>query len=205
MATAKQIAAAKRNIKKAHEANRRRAKIVSLSKNHGKAPSRTNRGLGVKGLKKNIIPYIRVNKQSQTTGVNTGTIIPFTKKRIVMGGYVRVENTTKKNAFDKFVSQTADRLAPRGSKAGKVRNYWNKNVSISNPAVRAAIGGAEVRLATSRGAGPTVVLRRGSHKTSRYASYKSIKRYDTQMRKIQAQRNAKKRARPQRRRKASGK
>lgn len=205
MATAKQIAAAKRNIKKAHEANKRRHHRVSLSKNHGKAPSRLNRGLGVSGLKKNVIPYIRVNKHSQTTGVNSGTIIPFTKKRIVMGGYVRVENTTKKNAFDKFVSQTADKLAPRGSKAGKVRNYWNRNISISNPAVRAAIGGAEVRLATSRGAGPTVVLRRGAHKTSRHASYKSIKRYDTQMRKIQAQRSAKKRARPQRRRKAGGK
>lgn len=205
MATAKQIAAARRNIKKAHEANKRRHHRASLGKNHGKAPSRTNRGLGLGGLKKNVIPYIRVNKHSQTTGVNSGTIIPFTKKRIVMGGYVRVENTTKKNAFDKFVSQTADKIAPRGSTAGKIRNYWNKNISISNPAVRAAIGGAEIRLGTSRGSGPTVILRRGSHKSSRHASYKSIKRYDTQMRKIQADRNAKKRARPQRRKKAGGK
>lgn len=204
MATARQIAAAKRNIKKAHEANRRRHHRMSLAKNHGKAPSRINRGIGVTGLKKNVIPYIRVNKHSQTTGVNSGTIIPFTKKRIVMGGYVRVENTTKANAFDKFIGKTADKIAPKGSYTGKVRRYINQNVTITNPAVRAAIGGAEVRLGTSRGSGPTVILRRGAHKSSRQASYKSIKRYDTHMRKIQAGRNAKKRARPQRRRKARG-
>lgn len=199
MATARQIAAARRNIKKAQEANRRRGRLLRMTKNRGKAPSRKNRGEGLKGIKKNVVPYVRANKRSQTAGFNTGTIIPFTRKRIVFGGYARLENTTKNNAFDKMLSKAADQIAPNGTRAGKIRNYFNKNVTIANPAIRAAVGGAEVRLGTSRGAGPTIILRRGRHKTSRQASYKAIKRYDTHIRKIHAARAKKKRPRPQRR------
>ena len=172
-------------------ANRKRR---AANKNKGKAPSRSNRGIGIKGFKSNFTPYARANKRSQTVGYNAGTILPGTNKRFVTGSYIRVENTTKKSAVDRAVGHITDAAIPHGTKRRQVRDYLKKNVTVTNPALRAAIGGAEVRLGTSRGAGPTVIVRRGKHKKSQQASRKSIKRYDTHARKLHAKRKPKPRA-----------
>lgn len=169
-------------------------------------PQRGSRGSGFKGLKANFTPYARVNKRSQTVGVNTGTLIPLTHKRIAVGGYARLESTRNKTAADRFVEKNAKKVFPKGTKRGKVAGYLHKNVALSTPAARATVKGAQVRLGTSRGAGPTVIVRRGKHKTSIAKSQKGIDKYDKRIRTITDKRTkakAKKRKpRPQRRRAA---
>jgi ribosome modulation factor len=158
------------------------------------------RGEGFKGLRHNTVPYVRVNKRSQTIGLNAGTIIPGTKKRIVFGGYSRIESTTNKTAVDRFVAKGVSKVFPMGTNRGKVVAYAKKNFSVTNPAIRGTVGGAQVRLGTSRGAGPTIIVRRGKHKTSQAKSQTGVAKYDNQMRKIAGQRSAKiKKPRPQRR------
>lgn len=185
-------------LAKAQKASAVKRRIRALNKNHGKAPNPVNRGIWVRGLRKNFVPYVRVNKQSGTIGAAAGTIIPGTGYRVVGFGGVRMERTTKKsNPVDMTLAKAGLRIAPKGTRRRKVSNYLKKNVTVSNPAIRSAIGGAEVRLGTSRGAGPTVILRRGKHKVSRQASYKAIKRYDTHARKLNTKRQPV--PRPQRR------
>ena len=161
------------------------------------------RGTGIKGLKKNTIPYARVNKRSQTIGVNAGTIIPGTKKRIVVGGYARLESTTRHTTADKVAGNISKAVLPKGTRRGKVAGYLKKNLAVNNPAIRGTTpGGNQVRLGTSRGAGPTVIVRRGRHKTSQQKSASGIKRYDTRMRAISGKKASTKKARPQRRKAA---
>jgi hypothetical protein len=186
MTPARQIA-----LRKAQLASVRAKKRARLGRNRGRAPKRANRGEGFAGLKKNLVPYVRVNKRSQTGGFNVGTIIPGTNKRIVLGGYSRFENTNKKNFIDTALGNIGAKVAPRNSRARGLFDYFKKNVTVTNPAVRAKVGGAEVRLSTSRGAGPTIVLRRGRHKVSQQGSRKAIKRYDTNARKLNARRVSK--------------
>lgn len=190
---ARQRALAKARAASVASRKRRRA-----MRNRGKAPKASNRGIGVKGIRKNTVPYVRANKRSQTLGANAGTIIPGTGKRLVIGGYARIENTSKKNAVDNALRGIGNSVFPRGTKRGLAKKYFRDNVTVTNPAMRAKVGGAEVRLGTSRGSGPTVILRRGKHKVSQNAARKAIKRYDTQARKLNAKRQGK--PRPQRRR-----
>lgn len=185
-------------LRKAQLASVKAKKRASYMRNKGRAPKPANRGIGIKGLKQNFVPYARANKRSQTGGFNVGTIIPGTGKRIVIGGYTRLENTQKNGMIDVALGNIGAVVAPKGSKRRGIMDYFKRNVSISNPAVRARLGGAEVRVGTSRGAGPTIIVRRGRHKTSQNASYKAIKRYDMQARKLNARRQGK--PRPQRRR-----
>lgn len=152
------------------------------------------RGQGKHGLAKNTIPYLRVNKRSQTGGFNTGTIIPGTGKRIVLGGYIRVENTNRKGAIDRALAKAGNKTMPYGTSRGKVRKYFKENVTITNPTIRANVGKHQARLSTSRGAGPTITLRRGKHKTPLAKSRAGVKKYDRRMKSI-----AGKKARPQRR------
>lgn len=188
-------------LRKAQLASVKSRKRTRLSRNRGRAPKRANRGEGLGGLRKNFIPYVRVNKRSQTGGFNVGTIIPGTNKRIVFGGYSRFENTNKKNFIDVALGNIGSKVAPRNSRTRGIFDYFKKNVTVTNPALRAKIGGAEARISTSRGAGPTIVLRRGRHKVSKQASIKSIKRYDTYARKLNARRTSKPR---QQRRRSKG-
>lgn len=185
-------------LRKAQSVSAMKRRAAAATRNRGKAPSKENRGIGRSGFKKNTTPYIRVNKRSQTVGVNAGSIIS-PNKRLVMGGYVRVENVNKKGAIDRSLKKAGTIIAPRGSTRRKVNDYLKKNVSVTNPALRAKMGGAEVRLGTSRGAGPTVIVRRGKHKISEEASRKAIKRYDTHARKLNAKKQSQ--PRPQRRNK----
>lgn len=178
--------------------NRHRARIAGNKRTYGKRP------VGLSGLKKNFIPYTRVNKNSQTAGFNAGSIVPGTKKRIVVGAYVRVERTSRSGGLvDRAVSKVATSkiVAPPGTRRGNVRQYITKNVAVTNPAVRfdAPTKNVQARLGSSRGAGPTLIVRRGRHKTPRNKSKQGIKKYDDRMRTIQKTKATNKRKRPQRR------
>ena len=163
-----------------------------------------DRGINVPGLKKNFIPYARVNKRSQTVGYNAGTVIGGTNKRIVVGSYVRLENIHKKGAIDKAFGKGAEFIAPKGSKRGAVRSYLKQNVTVTNPAVRAKVPGfGEARLSTSRGGGPTITVRRGHHKTPLRASRAGIKKFDGRTSIIERQRKRAKKPRRERRGKNS--
>ncbi len=194
--------ARQRALAKARAASVLSRQRARARRNRGRAPLAANRGIGVKGLKKNTIPYVRANKRSQTLGANAGTIIPGTGKRLVIGGYARLENTSKKNAVDKALANVGNSIFPRGTARGRAKKYFRENVTVTNPAMRAKVGGSEVRLGTSRGSGPTVILRRGRHKVSQNAARKAIKRYDTQARKLNSKRQPK--PRPQRRKASRG-
>ena len=188
-------------IRKAQAASVRARRKIRLAnpKNRGRAPKRVNRGIGVAGAKRNFTPYIRVNKRSQTIGYNTGTIIKGTNRRIVTGKYVRIETTTKKTPLDTALGNVMKKVAPQGTKRGYTRDYFKKNVVVTNPAIRAVVGrNAEVRLGTSRKAGPTIIVRRGKHKISEQAAKRAIRRYDTNARKLNSKKKVSK-PRPQRR------
>lgn len=156
-----------------------------------------------KELGHNTIPYIRVNKRSQTIGINAGTRIPGTHKRVVFGSYTRLESTRNKTAVDRFAAKSVSKVFPTGTRRGKAlaKIKASNPVVITNPAIRATVKGHQVRLGTSRGAGPTIIVRRGKHKTSQAKSQVGIQKYDTQMRKVSGKRASMsvKRSRPQRR------
>ncbi|AEL97927.1 head maturation protease [Mycobacterium phage Patience] len=190
----------------ARKAALRKAQLASAKARKGKRKAGTRRhyssnpykrGVGVAGLKKNTVPYARINQKSGTIGVNSGTIIPFTGKRISFGGYVRVENRTK--PISATQTKIANKIARKGSKPGAVRSWFNDNVIVQSPAVRANVGGAQVRLGTSRSAGSTVIVRKGSHKTVQKKSVAGVRKYDRRMRTIAGQQVKKKKKRPQRR------
>ena len=181
-ARAKALARAR---EKARLANIARGNLTKRRSRRHYSGSHENRGRGIAGLKKNFVPYARVNKSSGTGGFNAGTIIPGTGKRIVFGGYSRIETTDKLTAIDRMVSKQASKLMPNGTKRGGVRNFWNKNVFFDNPTVRAKVGGAQVRLGTSRRGGPTIIVRKGRHKVVEMKSYSGTKRYNKRMRTVQ--------------------
>lgn len=174
-------------LDKARKARKRKSKRLYSS-------NPITRGQGKSGFQKNFVPYLRVNKRSQTAGFNAGSIFPGTGKRLVVGSYVRVENTNRKGAIDKALAKAGNKTMPYGTSRGKVRKYFKENVTITNPTIRANVGKHQARLSTSRGAGPTITLRRGKHKTPLAKSRAGVKRYDKRMRSI-----AGKKARPQRR------
>lgn len=158
-------------------AEKRRGRRLSNRRHYGHDPVR--RGVGTSGLSKNATPYARVNKRSQTIGINTGTIIPGTNKRIALGGYVRLENRNKNhNLIDRHISGALNRHAGKGTKAGTVRQFVNKNVHVDTPGVRVKLGGSQARLGTSRGGGPTVIIRRGAHKVQLTKSQSGVRRYN---------------------------
>lgn len=170
--------------------SRRKTNASKTRRIYGRDPIK--RGIGVSGARKNFVPYIRVNKRSQTVGGNTGTIIPFTGKRLVTGGYIRVENTTRRNAVDTALEGVGNRIARRGTKPGAVRNWVSKNVTVTNPAVRVSVGGQQIRLGSSRNSGATLIVRRGKHKTPQLKSKAGVKKYDNRMRALAAKRGVKK-------------
>lgn len=172
------------------------------AKSTGKSKGTSNRPSGLKGLKAATVPYVRVNKRSQTVGVNAGTVIPGTRKRIVGGAYLRVESTTRHTSADKIAGKAANRVLPKGTRRGKAARAFKRNFSVNNPAIRATSKNVQARVGTSRGAGPTLVVRRGKHKAPQAKSYSGIKSYDTRMRALQGVKQASKTARPQRRKAA---
>jgi hypothetical protein len=159
------------------------------------------RGSGVKGFKANFVPYARVNKRSQTAGFNAGSVVSK-KHRVVTGAYIRIESTTHHTAADKIAGKAAGKVLPTTSRRGRAARAFKKNFSVNNPALRGTLGGHQARLSTSRGAGPTVVIRRGKHKTPQAKSAAGVAKYDTRMRAISGKRAAGVKKRPQRRKAA---
>lgn len=176
-------------------AKKRRKGVSGKRKVYGQTK---NRPTGLSGLARTTTPYVRVNKRSQTVGFNSGTVIPFTNKRIAFGSYFRLESTTRRTATDRAIAKAVSSVAPKGSKRGKAAGFLKNNVHVTTPAVRVSAGKAQVRLGTSRGAGPTVIIRRGSHKTGQIASQRGVSNYQSRMRTIQ---KSKKKSRTQRRKK----
>lgn len=192
----------------ARQAALRKAQLVSAAKRRGRkrelkgkhySSDVKKRGQGVTGLKKNTIPYVRFNKRSQTVGVNAGTVLPGGKKRIVLGGYARIENTSRKGGIDKALAKTSGIVAPRGTRRAKTSAFLQKHVKIQNTGLRKSVHGHTVSLGTSRGAGPTVIIRRGRKPTPQAKSTSGIKAYNKRMEVISTQRKKKKKRRPQRR------
>ena len=179
----------------ARKAALRKAQLASAKKRRGSGGKKRrygqakNRPTGLSGLRRTATPYARVNQRSQTVGFNAGTIIPFTGKRIAFGSYLRLESTSRHTATSRALYKVGG-----GSKVGK---FIADNVSISTPAIRLNAGKSQVRLGTSRGAGPTIILRRGNHKTPQAASQRGVKKYETRMNTIAKT----KKRRPQRRKK----
>lgn len=201
-------AARSRANKRAHAARRQvSTRILTIDK----VASRQNRGVGVAGLEKNLIPYARISKRSATVGANTGTFIPFTNKRISFGSYFKFEDARKTTAVDRLAKSAWNSIAPKGSTADLVGRHIAKHVRVDNPAIRYSApgtgsrNGVQVRLGTSRKSGPTLTIRRGTHKRKQSESKQGIKRYDTQMRKIQGKRVKDSKPRPTRRRQAAKK
>ena len=148
-----------------------------------------------------------MNKRGSTAGVNAGTIIPGTHKRIVVGGYARVESINKHTAVDKAIAGRKAKLIPVGSRrhkvAGKAHSFMKTHGLTKNPALRGNIGGSQVRLGTSRAGGPTIIVRRGSHKTMQSKSKTGVRKYDRRMATIAGRKASK--PRPQRRKAAKKK
>jgi hypothetical protein len=159
-----------------------------------------SRGTGLSGLKRNTVPYARANVRGTTVGVNAGTIIPGTSKRIVLGGYGRIETARKQTRIESSIAGKKAKMIPTGSKRAKAYNLARRHRLIpSKPATRINIAGSQARLGTSRKGGPTVIVRRGGHKVSTAASKKGIQRYDKRMSTIAGKKV--KKPRPQRRNK----
>jgi hypothetical protein len=191
--------------KEAAKSNRNKIKKVGPVSLHSVSSKvvKRERGVGLSGLKQNTVPYIRVNKRSQTIGVNAGTRIPGTHKRVVVGGYSRLESTRKQTGVDRVAGRAVGKIAPPNTRRGKTVAAFRNNFAVTSPAVRGSVKGAQVRLGTSRGAGPTLIVRRGKHKTPQAKSQTGIAKYDASMRKIAgAKSGGVKKARPQRRRAA---
>ena len=172
-----------------------------------RAASRQERGVGFSGARKNFIPYARISKKSATAGANTGAFIPGSNKRIVVGTYARIETVNKATAVDRALSRIGSKIAPKGTKRDLLGQHIRKNVKIDNPAIRYSTPGTgsregvQFRLGTSRKSGPTLVVRRGSHKRTRNESKSGIKKYDTRMRALSGTKVSK--PRPTRRRQAA--
>lgn len=166
-------------LRKAQLASARARKGRKNAKRRHYSSDASKRGVGTTGLRRNAVPYARINKRSGTVGINSGTVIPFTGKRIAIGGYLRLENVNKRNnPIDRGTRKIANTVAPRGSKRGAVRTWFNNNVTVTNPAIRANVGTAQVRLGTSRGAGATLIVRHGKHKAVQSKSRSGVRKFD---------------------------
>lgn len=191
---------AKNGVNAIHGKKPRSIKVKTVKKPKG-------RGSGFSGLRANTIPYARVNKRGATVGVNAGTIIPGTSKRVVFGGYGRIESFRGKTALDRAATKTLGALAPSGSRRHRGVALLRRNIKLNKPAHRvtlasASVGrGAQIRVGTSRKSGPTVVVRRGTHRVPVSKSKTGVKQYDRRMSTIAGRRTKVKKPRPQRRNK----
>ena len=191
--------------KKAYAGRRTKKRSTPITIN--RAASRQQRGVGVSGLKNNFTPQVRISKKSVTIGANTGTYIPGTNKRIVLGHYARIESTNKSGRVDKLTAKVAGKITPEGSKRAALAKHIRKNVKLDNPAIRYAIQGKqggrgiEARLSTSRSAGPSLIVRRGGHNPTVEQSKSGIRKYDKRMATLSGRKVSK--PRPTRRRQAA--
>lgn len=158
--------ARKAALKKAQAAAIRSRRRYRLSKNRGHAPKASNRGIGVSGLKKEF-HAIRSRQQAQPNyRLQCRNDHSWDGQAHRLWRVQSCRDTHRHNSLDMMIDRATSSIAPKGSRQRNAMKFLKKNVAVSNPTIRAKIGGAEVRLGTSRGAGPTIIVRRGRHKIS---------------------------------------
>jgi hypothetical protein len=155
----------------------------------------SKRGVGISGLKRNTVPYARFSTSGTTLGFNAGTIIPGFHRRIVFGGYGRVEHedmyARQKVASNVLLARSMGGTVVRrffGGQAG-LAPQMNKYMSRAQKAAvrqgpkglaevlagkRMDINGGKLqaRFTSTRKYNPTITIRRGRHKVSSNLSHK---------------------------------
>lgn len=92
----------------ARRAALRKAQLASAAKRHAKAQAMGARkkpavSVGRRGFRTTSTsafqPNVRLSRRSQTLSTHFGVKIPKTNRRLVAGGYVRVENISKRSSI----------------------------------------------------------------------------------------------------------
>lgn len=171
------------------------------------------RGVGIRGLKRNTVPYARFSTSGTTVGFNSGTILPGRNKRIVAGSYLRVEHVDlygrQHIATNTLLAKPKARkviklfgLEKRVKAATKVaRAKAPKKVVDALGGTKVDIGGAQARITSSRKYNPTITVRRGPHKVGFKKSNKGIREFNSQITTLERNRAVKVKKRPSRRKK----
>lgn len=173
------------------------------------------RGVGLRGLARNTVPYARFSTSGTTVGVNAGTILPGRRRRIVVGGYARVEHVdmykrqvaasaalNTKGAFNRAWNTLGLNEVPAAVRMRKAaKRQVPKTVSDVMAGTRVTAGPAQVRFTSSRKYNPTITVRRGRHKVAYRTSAKGIRAYNKHFERLD-RKKAMKKPRPQRRRQA---
>jgi hypothetical protein len=176
----------------------------------------SNRGVGIRGLKRNFVPYARLSTSGTTVGYNAGTIIPGRKKkrRIVTGAYFRVEHVDlygrQKVATSALIAKPKTKRLLKAFGLEKKVNDAIKSAKENSPrkitdtigGSRVDVGGAQVRVTSQRKFNPTITIRRGPHKVGYAKANKGIREFNNHISVLNAKRDSKvRKARPQRRKK----
>lgn len=183
-------------IAQAKSARLKRAKAKAAKPNSGKKMSAGYKAGGVKHLRKNFVPYTRINQRSVTVGANTGAGIPFSNKRVSMGSYFRIENKNKRKPLNEFITRTADKFVKPGTRAHALRQFASESIKVDSPVVRMKFGPVETQTSTSRASGPTVVIRRGQRKVRLAETKAGVAEYDRRMRVLFGQKKRRKQHKP---------
>jgi len=109
----------------ARRAALRKAQLASAAKRHAKAARQKptvrvgRRGVTSKSTSA-FQPNIRISRRSQTLSTHAGVVIPGTNRRLVAGGYVRVENIKKRSSLvDQVVGKQANKIIDKAYKRPK--------------------------------------------------------------------------------------
>ena len=183
------------------------------------------RGAGFTGLKKNTVPYARVSTGGTTVGINAGTIIPGSGRRVVAGGYFKLESATQykrqKFASDLLLTRQLTKMAVRKGIGGKnglgpiATKYMSRaeragvragpkalSDTLAGHRMDIAGGKAQVRFTSTRKYNPTITIRRGRHKTSSNLSQKGTVTFNKHIEALNRKRDRGYKPRPQRRKAA---
>lgn len=103
----------------ARRAALRKAQIASAAKRHARAARKKptvrvgRRGVTSKSTSA-FQPNLRISRRSQTISTHAGVVIPGTNRRLVAGGYVRLENIKKRSSIvDQVVGKQANKIVDR--------------------------------------------------------------------------------------------
>lgn len=183
------------------------------------------RGAGFTGLKKNTVPYARISTGGTTVGVNAGTIIPGTGRRVVGGGYFKIEHVSQykrqKVASDILLTRQLVKMGMRkgvggqnglGPVATKYMSRAEKSAMRAGPKAASDLlaghrmdiagGKAQVRFTSTRKYNPTLTIRRGRHKVSPNLSQKGTVTFNKHIEALNRKRDRTYKPRPQRRKAA---
>lgn len=176
----------------------------------------SRRGVGLRGFKRNFVPYVRLSTSGTTVGYNAGTIIPGTKntRRLVTGAYFRIEHTDlygrQKVASTALIAKPKVKRFLRLVGLEKKVNDAVKSAKANAPrkitdtvgGTRVDVGGAQVRVTSSRKFNPTITIRRGPHKVGYKKANAGIRDFNNHIAVLNGKKAVKKKkSRPQRRKK----